>query len=98
MQYVFDMVWYTFARLFSDVISPIDKDINYFESQGSILTCMGCGKYFVRHPGRQLYCQNQKCQVWRKNRKAGAYYEQRNNNKNSLVVIPKIGTAARLSS
>lgn len=77
VQSVFDIAWYTFARLVADVAPPIDKDMNYFESQGSILTCMACGEYFVRHSSRQRYCNNPNCQAERNNRKARAYYERK---------------------
>ena len=77
VQSVFDIAWYTFARLVADVAPPIDKDMDYFESQGSILTCMACGEYFVRHSSRQRYCNNPNCQAERNNRKARAYYERK---------------------
>jgi hypothetical protein len=56
----------------ADVAPPVDEDLNYFESQGSILSCLACGKYFVRHSSRQLYCNNWDCQAERnrKNRRA----------------------------
>ena len=77
VQSVFDIAWYTFARLVADVAPSIDKDMDYFESQGSILTCMACGEYFVRHSSRQRYCNNPNCQAERNNRKARAYYERK---------------------
>ena len=74
---VFDIAWYTFARLVADVAPPIDDDLNYmYDCQGSILTCMACGKYFVRHSSRQRYCQDPDCQAKRNNRKAKAYYDR----------------------
>lgn len=98
VQSVFDIAWYTFACLVADVTPPIDKDMDYFQSQGFILTCMAYGEYFVRHSSRQRYCNNPNCQTERNNRKARAYYERkRNNRKNSLAAIPIIGNAARLS-
>ncbi len=76
VQSVFDIAWYTFARMVADVAPPIDKDMDYFESQGSILTCMACGEFFVRHSSRQRYCNNPNCQAERNNRKARAYYDR----------------------
>jgi hypothetical protein len=72
IQSVFDICWYTFSRLVADVAPPVDEDLDYFESQGSILSCLACGKYFVRHSSRQLYCDNPNCQAERnrKNRRA----------------------------
>ena len=72
IQSVFDICWYTFSRMVADVAPPVDEDLNYFESQGSILSCLACGKYFVRHSSRQLYCNSWDCQAERnrKNRRA----------------------------
>lgn len=71
---VFDIAWYSFARMVSDVAPPADVDMDYMFSQGSILTCMCCGEYFVRHSSRQRYCDNPNCKAERNNRKARAYY------------------------
>ena len=73
---VFDIAWYSFARLVADVAPPIDDDLNYMYSQGSVLTCMACGRYFVRHSSRQRYCNDPDCQAKRNNRKAKAYYDR----------------------
>jgi hypothetical protein len=74
---VFDIAWYSFARMVSDVAPPADTDPNYMFSQGTILTCMACGRYFVRHSSRQRYCDNPNCQAERNNRKARAYYKRK---------------------
>lgn len=37
---VFDIVWYSYARMVADVAPPTDDDLNYMFSQGSILTCV----------------------------------------------------------
>lgn len=71
---VFDIAWYSFARMVATVAPPADTDPDYVFSQGSVLTCMGCGEYFVRHSSRQRYCDNPNCQAERNNRKARAYY------------------------
>ena len=74
---VFDIAWYTFARLVADVAPPVDTDLRYEFSQGSILTCMACGEYFVRHSSRQRYCDNPACQAERNKRKSRAYYQRK---------------------
>lgn len=74
---VFDIAWYSFARMVSDVAPPVDVDMDYEFSQGSILTCMCCGEYFVRHSSRQRYCDNPNCKAERNNRKARAYYKRK---------------------
>ncbi len=65
---VFDIAWYTFGRLVADVAPPVDESLDYMISQGSVLSCLACGKYFVRHSSRQLYCKSPWCQAER-NRK-----------------------------
>jgi hypothetical protein len=40
VQSVFDIVWYTFARMVVDVAPPVDEDLNYICSQGSFLTIL----------------------------------------------------------
>lgn len=72
VQSVFDICWYTFSRMVADVAPPVDQDLDYFESQGPILSCLACGKYFVRHSSRQLYCDSWDCQTERnrKNRRS----------------------------
>ena len=77
IQSVFDIAWYSFARMISDVAPSADTDPNYMCSQGMILTCMACGCYFVRHSSRQLYCDNPNCQAERNNRKVRAYYKRK---------------------
>lgn len=74
---VFDIAWYAFARIVADVAPPADVDMDYMFSQGSILTCMCCGGYFVRHSSRQRYCDNPDCKAERNNRKARAYYKRK---------------------
>ena len=74
---VFDIARYFFARMVSDVASPVDVDMDYEFSQGSILTCMCCGEYFIRHSSRQRYCDNPNCKAEQNNRKARAYYKRK---------------------
>lgn len=69
---VFDIAWYTFARMLADDAPPVDDDLDYITTQGSILFCLCCGKPFIRRSSRQLYCSSPDCQAYRnrKNRKA----------------------------
>ncbi|MDU2095690.1 MAG: hypothetical protein E7E73_03190 [Negativicoccus succinicivorans] len=73
----FDIAWYSFVRMVADVDPPVDVDMDYDFSQGSILTCMCYGEYFVRHSSRQRYCDNPNCKAERNNRKARAYYNRK---------------------
>jgi len=77
VQSVFDICWYTFSRIMADVAPPVDEDLDYFESQGSILSCLACGKYFVRRSSRQLYCDNLNCQAERNRRNRRASYARK---------------------
>ena len=77
IQSVFDICWYTFSRIVADVAPPVDEDLDYFESQGSILSCLACGKYFVRRSSRQLYCDSWDCQAERNRRNRRASYARK---------------------
>ena len=77
IQSVFDICWYTFSRMVADVAPPVDEDLNYFEAQGTILSCLACGKYFVRHSSRQLYCDSWDCQAERNRRNRRASYARK---------------------
>ncbi len=77
VQSVFDIAWYTFSRIVADVAPPVDEDLDYFESQGSILSCLACGKYFVRRSSRQLYCDSWDCQSERNRRNRRASYARK---------------------
>jgi hypothetical protein len=52
-------------------------DLRYFKSQASILSCLACGKYFVRHSSRQLYCNSWDCQAERNRRNRRASYARK---------------------
>ncbi len=77
VQSVFDICWYTFARIIADIAPPVDVDMDCMESTGSILSCLCCGNYFVRRSGRQLYCNDPDCQAERNKRKSRAYYARK---------------------
>ena len=81
VQSVFDICWFAFARMVADVAPPADTDPDYMYSSGSILTCMACGRYFVRHSSRQRYCDNPNCQAERNKRKSRAYYLRKQANR-----------------
>lgn len=96
VQPVFDIAWYTFARLVADVAPPIYKDMNYFKSQGSILTWVACGEFFLSViPADSALVRSRTAKpngiTVRSKQKKEQHY-------NSLVVISIIGTSASLSS
>ena len=63
---VFDIAWATFAAILSQAPSPenIGKDDAF--SDGIIISCRHCKKFFVRRNNRQEYCDNPICQKARK--------------------------------
>ena len=71
------------------VAPPVDKDMDYFESQGSILTYMACGEYFVRYSSRQRYCNNPNWQAEWNNQKARTYYERKKSSEH--IIISSVG-------
>ena len=83
IQSIFDIAWYTFARLTADVAPPMDDDPDYMFAQGSILTCMCCGQYFLRRSSRQLYCDNPNCQAERNRKNRRACYARKKARLNS---------------
>lgn len=72
VQSVFDIAWYAFSRMVADVAPPADEDLDYEYSQGAVLSCLACGRAFVRHSSRQRYCGSPDCEAERnrKNRRA----------------------------
>ena len=84
IQSIFDIAWYTFARLTADVAPPMDNDLDYMFAQGSILTCMCCGEYFLRRSSRQLYCDNPNCQAERNRKNRRACYARKRVKQSSI--------------
>lgn len=76
---VFDICWYTFARMVADIAPPADKRIDDEYSQGSILSCLACGRYFLRRSSRQRYCQRWECQAERNRKNRRASYARHKN-------------------
>lgn len=66
VQSVFDIAWYTLSRLVADDAPPKDVDNEYDSPEGSILSCLCCGDFFIRRTSRHLYCDNPNCQAERK--------------------------------
>lgn len=74
---VFDICWYTLSRIIADVAPRADQNPDELFSQGKILSCLACGKFFVRHSSRQLYCDNPSCQAERNRRNRRASYARK---------------------
>jgi hypothetical protein len=55
----------------------IDVTFDYFESQGSMLSFLAYGNYFVRHWSRQIYYDSWDCQAERNRRNRRASYARK---------------------
>lgn len=86
VQSVFDICWYTLSRMVADDAPPLDYDSYSEASEGSILSCLCCGDFFIRKSSTQKYCENPDCKAERNRRKSKASY-MRKNNENSKNFI-----------
>jgi hypothetical protein len=77
VQSVFDICWYTLSRMVADDAPPLDYDSDSIFSEGSILSCLSCGDFFVRKSSTQKYCDNPDCKAERNRRKSKAHYQKR---------------------
>lgn len=63
---IFDIAWYTFARMVVDDAPPEKKTRIAKEYTGVVAVCLNCGRYFYRKRGNQMYCRRKECQSARK--------------------------------
>lgn len=69
---VFDISWYTIARLMAvnGGLNDFDPNITSEDwSEGYAQECQSCGQYFIRTNNRQKYCMRTDCQADRNRRK-----------------------------
>lgn len=59
---VFDIAWYTLARLLSEDPEPERKGESTPREEGILICCHHCGDFFVRRNSRQEYCDKPECQ------------------------------------
>lgn len=59
---VFDIAWYTLARLLSEDPAPEDKGKKEKPEEGIMICCRHCGDFLVRRSNRQEYCDKPECQ------------------------------------
>ena len=74
VQSVFDICWYTLSRMVADDAPPMDYDSESEFAEGSILSCLGCGNFYIRKSSTQKYCNNPACQAERNRRKSRASF------------------------
>ncbi len=58
---VFDIAWYTLARMIVDFGPPEEGGTGVDTSEGTLVTCLHCGEAFLRRSNRQQYCNREKC-------------------------------------
>lgn len=63
---IFDICWYSFARMIVDDAPPEKKGAKQKDYDGVVAVCIHCGRYFYRKRGNQLYCLREDCQKARK--------------------------------
>lgn len=59
---VFDIAWYTLARMIVDFGPPEEGGQTRDLKEGILITCLHCGEAFIRDNNRQLYCKKDECQ------------------------------------
>lgn len=60
---VFDIAWFTLARMISEDPTPGNKGLsNDDRPEGSMICCRYCGDFLIRRNGRQEYCDKPDCQ------------------------------------
>ncbi len=60
---VFDIAWFTLARMISEDPAPENKGLsNDDRSEGIMICCRHCGNFLIRRNGRQEYCDKPDCQ------------------------------------
>ena len=59
---VFDICWYTLARMVVDFGPPENGGRTRELNEGALITCLNCSEVFIRDNNRQLYCKKDECQ------------------------------------
>lgn len=59
---VFDIAWYTFARMLTEEPEPYLKGDEPERPEGIMICCKHCGRFIIRTSGHQQYCSNKECQ------------------------------------
>lgn len=77
---VFDIAWYTLARMISEDPSLENRQRERNKPQGIIICCRHCGKFLIKHSNRQEFCESEECQRVRNARKQMAYRKRKTGN------------------
>lgn len=98
---VFDIAWYTLARMISEDPALENRLNNDSRPEGIMICCRNCGKFIIRKSNRQEFCDSEECQKVRNARKQKAYRkrkaservhltQKRNHSQNNLTKYPPI--------
>ena len=74
---VFDIAWYTLARMISEDPALENRVNNDSRPEGIMICCRNCGKFIIRKSNRQEFCDSEECQKVRNARKQKAYRERK---------------------
>jgi len=59
---VFDIAWFTLARMISEDPAPENKGKSEDRAEDIMICCRHCGAFLIRRNGRQEYCDKPDCQ------------------------------------
>lgn len=77
VQSVFDIAWYTLARMLSEDPAPEDNGRPDKRPERIMIRCRNCGNFIIRKNNRQEYCDSEVCQKVRNARKQKAFRERK---------------------
>ncbi|MCM1161464.1 MAG: hypothetical protein NC412_09600 [Roseburia sp.] len=77
IQSVFDIAWYTLARMISEDPALEDRTNDESRPEGIMICCRNCGRFIIRKSNRQEFCDADECQKVRNARKQKAYRERK---------------------
>lgn len=81
---VFDIAWYTLARMISESPTLENRGNEESKLEGIMICCRNCGKFIIRKSNRQEYCDAEECQKARNARKQKAYRDRKASEKAHL--------------
>lgn len=74
---VFDIAWYSLARMISEDPALESRGNKESRPEGIMICCRNCGKFIIRKSNRQEYCDSEECQKVRNARKQKAYRDRK---------------------
>lgn len=77
---VFDIAWYTLARMISEDPALENRQHEETRPESVIICCRHCGKFLIRRSNRQEFCDSEECQRARNTRKQMAYRKRKAGN------------------